>query len=54
MNARAIENFISLPYASGSGFFVFRSPWDVLNCFCFVFFKSIFIEEKRPRSLPGE
>ena len=39
MNTRAIENFISLPYTSGSGFFVFRSPWDVLNCFFFFFFK---------------
>ena len=57
MNARAIENFISLPYTSGIGYYVFRSPWDILNCVCVcVFFCCClkYIEEKRPRSLPGE
>ena len=52
MNTRAIENFITLPYTSGSGFFAFRSPWDILNCVFLFFLK--YIEEKRPRSLPGE
>ena len=53
MNTRAIENFISLTYTSGSSYFVFRSPWDILNC-AFVLFFIKYIEEKRSRSLPGE
>ena len=53
MNTRAFENFISLPYISESGYFVFRSPWDILNC-AFVLFFLKYTEEKRSRSLPGE
>ena len=36
MNTGAIENFISLP--SGSGYFIFRSPWNILTCFFVLFF----------------
>ena len=48
MNRRATENFISLPYTSGSGYFVFRSPWDILN-WVFVLFFLKYIEEKHLR-----
>ena len=42
MNTRAIENFISLPYTSASGYFVFRNLCNILAevfGFCFVFRK---------------
>ena len=36
MNTIANKNFISLP--SGSGYFIFRSPWDILPCVLVLFF----------------
>ena len=48
MNTRAIENFISLPYTSASGCFVFRNLWDV-STEVFVLFFVKYFEEKRPR-----
>ena len=48
MNARAIENFISLPYTSASGYFVFRNLWDILTE-VFVLFFTKYFEEKRAR-----
>ena len=48
MNTKAIENFISLPYTSASGYFVFRNLWDILTEVFVLFFVNYF-EEKCPR-----
>ena len=48
MNTRAIENFISLPYTSASGYFVFRNLWDILTE-VFVLFFTKYFEEKHAR-----
>ena len=45
MNIRAIENFISLP--SGSGYFIFKSPWDILTCVFVLFFLKHFTKIHR-------
>ena len=48
MNTKAIENFISLPYTSASGYFVLRNLWDILTEVFVLFFVNYF-EEKRPK-----
>ena len=52
MNTKAIENFISLPYTSASGYFVFRNLWDILTEVFVLFFVNYF-EEKRLRLAQG-
>ena len=45
MNTRSIENFTSLP--SGSSYFIFRSPWDILPCIFALFFLKQFPKIRR-------